>query len=467
MPHVRTRRPFHGESVRGYNVEAQQPPGDSPPPVENVTSLVLRIKFQDEAVTMSRSDAMNEVRTKHGVKISKRSARVVENAASRDTISTLLLRNGYVLVKLECLILPDRVYVFDVQLPLVNAFATKMHDALQRSEDEHLSYPLRCLDNALDTVTLDYEKRLNVFQPVLNAVLASTGRGAFQTSEHALLRLLPLENALTKFHTSLQEFLSAVRDLANGGERIWEQLMPGNYPEVKLIAESYVKITEELVNEVNDFQRRIDATRDTIEAALDLQRNNILNLNIHISILALTTAIGALIAGIFGMNVTNYCEEAPLGFVAVVSGIGVVGVLVYGLMLGFYFRNLKPSNVLHSTISASDFYGKLNDQAFINTLREQTSAEHWAKVLQLAVGKRLRSEQDAQTLMRNPYARSITGMEFWDQDGDGFVTASEVEKVVTFFGDNLAPSELEALLKEVSQLRRGKARNGGDEQKFG
>ena len=88
-------------------------------------------------------------------------------------------------------------------------------------------------------------------------------------------------------------------------------------------------------------------------------------------------------------------------------------------------------------------------------------------MLQLAVGKRLRSEQDAQTLMRNPYARSITGMEFWDQDGDGFVTASEVEKVVTFFGDNLAPSELEALLKEVSQLRRGKARNGGDEQKFG
>ena len=41
-----------------------------------------------------------------------------------------------------------------------------------------------------------------------------------------------LGNHIPHLGVSLNEFLSAMRDLAQGSERIWEALMPGNYPEV-------------------------------------------------------------------------------------------------------------------------------------------------------------------------------------------------------------------------------------------
>jgi len=168
-----------------------------------VKPSVFRIHSGDFVTsTLPRHEAIAEIRTKHGINMSKRSARIVENVSRRDTISAIHLRNGYILMKLEyikCVVLPNRLYLFDAQIPLVHDFAHRIHQALQAGGDEHLSFLLRCIDIALESVTTDYERRLTVFQPVLNAVLTSCGVGAHQTSHPALLRLLPLQNALTNF----------------------------------------------------------------------------------------------------------------------------------------------------------------------------------------------------------------------------------------------------------------------------
>eukprot|EP00667_Euglena_gracilis_P005894 EG_transcript_5934 len=431
-------------------------------------SLVLRLHRCDLGMaTLSRSEAMAEIRTKHGVKMSKRSARIVENVARRDTISAIQLRNGYILLKVEyikCIILQDRVYLFDVQTPLVAQFAQKLRSALQGHADEHLPFLLRCIDLALEAITADYERRLTVFQPVLNAVLASSGLAAHQTSHPALLRLLPLQNALMNFSVTVNEFLSAVKDLSESNQNLWDSLMPGYYPEVKLIAESYVKITEELVNEVTQFQRRIDATRATIEAALDIQRNNILNLNVHISIAALTTAIGALVASIFGMNLFNGYEQHLHAFPVTVSCILLLCSGMYGFLLTFFFKRLRAPKSVHSIIASSDFYGRLNEQPFINALHETTSRTQWCNVLQLAVGKRLMAEEVAEVLMTQ-HARGqckpTLGYEHYDLNHDGKITADEVDQVENFFGPELEPHEVESLLDRVANLRPDPRGGGG------
>eukprot|EP00668_Euglena_longa_P034493 GGOE01044308.1.p1 GENE.GGOE01044308.1~~GGOE01044308.1.p1 ORF type:complete len:501 (-),score=150.02 GGOE01044308.1:536-2038(-) len=449
LPNTKHREPiraFANAGTEGEHTSAQP------------QSMALRIHRCDLGLaTLTRSEAIAEIRTKHGVKMSKRSARIVENVARRDTISAIQLRNGYILLKVEyikCIVLPDRVYLFDAQMPLVAQFAQKLRTGLQGHADEHLPFLLRCIDIALEAITADYERRLTVFQPVLNAVLASSGLAAHQTSHPALLRLLPLQNALMNFSVTVNEFLSAVRDLSDSNQSLWDTLMPGYYPEVKLIAESYVKITEELVNEVTQFQRRIDATRATIEAALDIQRNNILNLNVHISIAALTTAIGALVASIFGMNLINGFEQHSHAFPITVSCILLLCSGAYGFLLTFFFTRLRAPKSLHAIIASSDFYGRLNEQRFINALHETTSRAQWCNVLQLAVGKRLMAEEMAEVLMTQhsrTQPKTMLGCEHYDLNHK--ISSSEVEQVERFFGPELEPHEVEKLLDSVANLQ--------------
>eukprot|EP00669_Euglena_mutabilis_P005084 TRINITY_DN1645_c0_g1_i2.p1 TRINITY_DN1645_c0_g1~~TRINITY_DN1645_c0_g1_i2.p1 ORF type:complete len:488 (-),score=66.28 TRINITY_DN1645_c0_g1_i2:227-1690(-) len=423
-----------------------------------VKPSVFRIHSGDFVTsTLPRHEAIAEIRI-HGINMSKRSARIVENVSRRDTISAIHLRNGYILMKLEyikCVVLPNRLYLFDAQIPLVHDFAHRIHQALQAGGDEHLSFLLRCIDIALESVTTDYERRLTVFQPVLNAVLTSCGVGAHQTSHPALLRLLPLQNALTNFSVSLNEFLSAVRDLSHSDPVLWESLMPGNFPEVKLIADSYVKITEELANEVLQYQRRIDATRETIEVALDIQRNNILNLNVHISIAALAIGSTAAVASVFGMNLINHLETHPHAFVSVVAGITSLGGAAYALLCRFFYKKLKAPRSVQATIASSDFYSRLNDQPFINALHSSTSKEDWSRVLQLAVGKQLRSSYAAEALQNHRQrfpTHTMVGYEHYDLNGDGFITMDEVEQAEGFFGEDLRPEEIDRLMVEVAHL---------------
>ena len=70
---------------------------------------------------------------------------------------------------------------------------------------------------------------------------------------------------------------------------------------------------EEIVTETKIFNDMIEDTDQFISAHLDSVRNEIIKLSLFIEVGALIMASGAVVSGIFGMNLLNKIEEHEYG----------------------------------------------------------------------------------------------------------------------------------------------------------
>ena len=68
-----------------------------------------------------------------------------------------------------------------------------------------------------------------------------------------------------------------------------------------------------------------------------------------IEILAVTLAFGAVVGGVFGMNLVNNLEQSPLAFTFILVGMCLLMVFIFG---GFLFPMI-PSTVMCSFLKFS------------------------------------------------------------------------------------------------------------------
>ena len=76
---------------------------------------------------------------------------------------------------------------------------------------------------------------------------------------------------------------------------------PSDHEECELLLESFDKQVEELVSEVETLSANVSATEAIVELILDSNRNELLALDLKVSIGTLGLTSGALVAGLFGM----------------------------------------------------------------------------------------------------------------------------------------------------------------------
>ena len=73
------------------------------------------------------------------------------------------------------------------------------------------------------------------------------------------------------------------------------------HEELELLMESFDKQVEEIVSEVENLSANVSATEAIVELILDSNRNELLALDLKVSIGTLGLTSGALVAGLFGM----------------------------------------------------------------------------------------------------------------------------------------------------------------------
>lgn len=78
-----------------------------------------------------------------------------------------------------------------------------------------------------------------------------------------------------------------------------------DHVQLELLLESFTKQVEEIVSEVDTTVANMQSTQEIAELMLDSGRNALLAMDIKISILTLGVGTGALVAGVFGMNVSS------------------------------------------------------------------------------------------------------------------------------------------------------------------
>jgi magnesium transporter len=77
-----------------------------------------------------------------------------------------------------------------------------------------------------------------------------------------------------------------------------------DHDELEVLLESFSKQVEEIANESDILMQNISSTQEIVELILDANRNNLLALDLKVSIATMGLGGGALFAGLFGMNVS-------------------------------------------------------------------------------------------------------------------------------------------------------------------
>ncbi|KAK5195043.1 magnesium ion transporter [Exophiala xenobiotica] len=105
-----------------------------------------------------------------------------------------------------------------------------------------------------------------------------------------------------------------------------------DHQEAEYMLEAYHTAADALVESAGGAIDVMRKKENTFRSSLDVQRNQIMFLNAKIGIHTLGLAGGTLIAGLFGMNLVNYLEEAPYGFFVIT---------VYGMRNIYRIQSLK------------------------------------------------------------------------------------------------------------------------------
>jgi hypothetical protein len=123
----------------------------------------------------------------------------------------------------------------------------------------------------------------------------------------------------------------------------------GEQEEVELLLSSYSADLDEIETEIKIFIDMIEDTDQFISAHLDSVRNEIIKMSLFIEVGGLIMGFGAVVSGIFGMNLDNKIDEAPWAFLT------VCGCIVIAMLLFFLGFTKKYYQLKADTSSAQSF----------------------------------------------------------------------------------------------------------------
>lgn len=172
-----------------------------------------------------------------------------------------------------------------------------------------------------DSLEKRYKSYFDTVGPLLDAAAHDEGK--------TLMALLPLKFGLTSYSVSVKEIGDALRTVLKNDEDMADMYLSTyakgirrpkeQHQEIEVLLETYLRKVEEIENEVKNINDNIVATEHIIQIQLDSTRNQIMQVDLLLTIVTCGLASGSLIAGVFGMNLLSRMETHPLGFYLVAA----------------------------------------------------------------------------------------------------------------------------------------------------
>lgn len=113
--------------------------------------------------------------------------------------------------------------------------------------------------------------------------------------------------------------------------------------QAELLLEACTKQMAEVRRSISDLSDSVHTLESATGFMLDAVRNELLAFEIRINIITMGLALGAFIAGIYGMNLTNGLEQNTLAFYTVTgTSLCIIGgVIVVGLLRLFRYQKIR------------------------------------------------------------------------------------------------------------------------------
>lgn len=252
-------------------------------------------------------------------------------------------------------------------------------------EDFGLPYEHRALESILVDTSNALEEEMGFIRRLVDNLLEDFEH---DIDRENLRRLLHYSKRLAGFQSRAKYIKSTVDELLDSDEDLSNMYITDkmlgkprglqDHEQLELLLESFTKQVEEIVSEIDTTVINMQSTQEVAELMLDSGRNALLALDIKVSIATLGIGTGALVAGLFGMNLTTSLEETPYAFAIVSGAAAFTGLLtfLYGAKVLRKVRHIslvsKPSSLPQSVREAKEKF--VRERAEVVRQREAEAA---------------------------------------------------------------------------------------------
>ncbi|KAF9566538.1 cora-domain-containing protein [Agrocybe pediades] len=288
------------------------------------TDLMLRCTVLDaegNVKTISGQFKKSDLSAEH--RLNARDLRKIDSRIP-NLVPTILVRKEAILVNIlhiRALVKADAVILFDTY----GSADSRLHSVFLYHLEHNLKakgagppYEFRALESILLSVLSALEAEMVFIRNLVGGLLAemedNIDHDRFKRLLHYSRRLTSFKNRAT-LAKALDEVLGQDEDMdamylsdKKAGRAVTE------HEELEVLLESFSKQVEEIVNEAENIESNVQSTQEIVELILDSNRNALLALDLQVSIATLGIGSGALVAGLFGMNLMSHLEQHPYGF---------------------------------------------------------------------------------------------------------------------------------------------------------
>ncbi|EJD05505.1 cora-domain-containing protein [Fomitiporia mediterranea MF3/22] len=310
------------------------------------SDLMLRctiLNSQGDVKTISGQFKRQELCLEH--KLNPRDLRKIDSRIP-NLVPTIFARKEAILINIlhiRALVKADTVVLFDTygsaDSRLHSIFVYHLEHNL-KAKGTGLPYEFRALESILLSVLSALEAEMVFMRNLIGGILAELeddiDRDKFKRLLHYSRRLTAFQNRAKLVQEALEEVLEQDEDLA----AMYLTDKKNNHPrsaddheDLEVLLESFSKQVEEIVNEADTISSNVQSTQEIVELILDSNRNALLALDLKVSIGTLGIGTGALIAGLFGMNLQSHLEESHWAFVGMSAFATSVSLLIAWLGL--------------------------------------------------------------------------------------------------------------------------------------
>ena len=176
------------------------------------------------------------------------------------------------------------------------------------------------LETALENVVQKFRRHLQIIKPALEMLLQQVEANP---ETNGLRRLLAVKKSFAEFEQNVELVSKVIRNLLSDDEDMANLSLTnlGEKEDIELLLSSVSADLDEIETEIKIFIDMIEDTDQFISAHLDAVRNEIIKMSLFIEIGGLTMGMGAVVSGLFGMNLTNALESNPYAFSLVCLGL--------------------------------------------------------------------------------------------------------------------------------------------------
>uniref|UniRef100_A0A7N1A8T4 Magnesium transporter n=1 Tax=Kalanchoe fedtschenkoi TaxID=63787 RepID=A0A7N1A8T4_KALFE len=350
----------------GDSIVSSSPPGESP-------SLGIREPVY-EVVEVS-SDGVVSIRKINRRQLLKSSGLRPRDIRSVDpslwltnSMPALLVREHALLLNmgsLRAIAMQECVYIFNYNRRGGKAFLDSLLPRLNpRNSNGGPSMPfeLEVVEAALHSRIQRLEQRLMDLEPNVQALLevlpnrlTADVLEQLRTSKQTLVELGSRAGALRQMLLDLLEDPHEIRRICVMGRNctlkkgnddmecsvpLEKQIAEEEEEEIEMLLENYLQRCESCHSQ---SERLLDSARemeDSISVNLSSRRLEVSRVELLLQVGTFCVAVGALVAGIFGMNLKSYLEEHVLAFWVTTAGI-IAGAVVAFFLMYWYLRKRK------------------------------------------------------------------------------------------------------------------------------